>query len=47
MAALAGGERELAHEAREAMAQRLALLPDEGDRAYGTECLTQIDHHLA
>jgi len=47
VAALAAGEHELAREARDAMAQRLALLPDEGDRAYGTACLAQINHQLA
>ncbi|MBK7617651.1 MAG: hypothetical protein KA375_08935 [Vitreoscilla sp.] len=47
VAALAAGEHELAREARNAMAQRLTLLTDEGDRAYGTECLAKIDHQLA
>lgn len=47
MAALAAGEPSLAREARDAMALRLALLPDAGDRAYGTDCLAQIDRQLA
>jgi hypothetical protein len=47
MAALAAGESDLACEAREAMAYRLNLLPDAGDRAYGAKCLAQIDHQRA
>lgn len=47
VAALAADERELAREARDAMAERLAQLPDAGDRAYGLACLADIDHQLA
>jgi hypothetical protein len=47
LAALAAQDAELAREARDAMAQRLATLSDPGDRAYGQGCLDQIDRQLA
>jgi hypothetical protein len=47
LAALAAGDADLAREARDAMAQRLAQLPDAGDRAYGADCLALIDRQLA
>jgi len=47
LAALAAGDVALAREARDAMAERLSLLTDAGDQAYGADCLAQIDHQLA